>query len=82
MSAAAEDGRFLRLDGCFHVRDVGGRPTEDGQLVGSGRVLRGRRASPPQRLWEEHLDRLGLATVIDLRTADERWRTTWQPPPR
>jgi protein-tyrosine phosphatase len=63
--------RHLELAGCFNFRDLGGYPTADhGQL----RWKQLYRADGLTKLSEEDcsvLTELGLATVIDLRTADE-----------
>lgn len=55
----------------FNVRDLGGLPTVDGRTVRRGVAYR---ADGVHRLADDDLDvarRLGLQTVIDLRTADE-----------
>jgi protein-tyrosine phosphatase len=55
----------------FNARDLGGLPTEDGRVVRRGMVFR---ADGVQRLDGADLEvarRLGLRTVIDLRTAGE-----------
>lgn len=63
--------RGPRLHTLYNVRDLGGYPTQDGQITQPGRFLR---ADAPIRL-DEH-DRLALAsypvrTVIDLRSDSE-----------
>jgi protein-tyrosine phosphatase len=63
--------RQISLDGCFNFRDLGGHRTNDGLDV-RWRVLF--RADGLHRLSEGDLDqlgRLGVTTVIDLRTTEE-----------
>jgi protein-tyrosine phosphatase len=64
-------GRQLVFDGCFNFRDLGGYPTSAGVPVLARHLYR---ADGPHALSDadrRRLDGLGLATVIDLRTADE-----------
>src|ERR1700726_43028 len=63
--------RHVALSGCFNFRDLGGYPTRDG---GHLRWKCLYRADGLTRLNEDDcaaLTELGLATVIDLRTASE-----------
>src|SRR5262245_32809870 len=63
--------RLLPLDGCFNFRDLGGYETADGRHV-QWRVLF--RADGPHALSDDdtaRLARLGLHTIIDLRTSGE-----------
>jgi len=63
---------FIELDGLVNVRDVGGLPVGDGRRVATRRVYR---ADSLHRLTHDGSDAvaaLGIATVIDLRTASER----------
>lgn len=64
--------RILRFEGAKNVRDLGGLPTLHGSTTRFGVVFRG------DGLWRltaadlDHLDTLGLRTVIDLRDDSER----------
>ncbi len=65
--------RWIDLDGAVNVRDLGGLVTEDGGVVVTGRLLRSdnlQELSPADvtRL----VDRIGLTTVVDLRSTVER----------
>lgn len=70
-SVSSLDGRWVRFQLVFNVRDLGGLATTDGHQVKRGRVYR---ADGVHRLAGKDLDvarALGLRTVIDLRTAAE-----------
>jgi len=75
--AVADPPRRLALSGCFNFRDLGGYLTADGRRVRWRRLFR---ADGLTRLDSddcEVLAKLGLATVVDLRTrgeVDERGR--------
>ena len=59
------------LEGCANFRDVGGLPTANGAVLQPGRLFRSNAligATPADR---DTLGRLGIATVIDLRSDDE-----------
>ncbi len=59
--------RTLRWDGCVNVRDLGGHPTEDGQVTRFGRIVR---ADSIRQLSDEGWAALvdyGVRTVVDLR---------------
>lgn len=81
----AEDdvgARFVEMEGCFNVRDLGGYPTADGREVRRGQIYR---ADALHRLTAAGRDRLAtleINTVIDLRTADEVTHRSWQPEPQ
>jgi protein-tyrosine phosphatase len=63
--------RWIPLTACFNFRDLGGLETVDGRRVRSGVLYR---ADALHRLTPDDLDvlrRLGLRTVIDLRTQGE-----------
>jgi hypothetical protein len=69
--APARGPRLLPLAGAFNFRDLGGYPTDDGRRTRWGRVFR---SDTLGELTDEDLDvlrGLGLATVVDLRTAAE-----------
>ena len=63
---------WIELEGAVNARDVGGLPTVDGRSTRTGVLLRAdnlQGLTPPDvRLL---VDRLGLRTVLDLRTAGE-----------
>jgi protein-tyrosine phosphatase len=61
----------VTLDGCFNVRDVGGYETADGRAVQWRRLYR---AGGPHAATSRDIDalrHLNVATIVDLRTADE-----------
>jgi protein tyrosine/serine phosphatase len=63
--------RDLVWEGCLNVRDLGGLPTEDGGMTRFGAVVR---ADNVRKLTEEGwraLDEYGVATIVDLRLAQE-----------
>jgi protein-tyrosine phosphatase len=64
--------RFIQLAGADNVRDLGGLPADGGRVTRSGRLLRGE-FTPG--LTEEDIEllvrRMGLRTVVDLRTRSE-----------
>ncbi len=64
---------WIDLEGAANVRDVGGLPTVDGRRTRSGVLVR---ADNLQDLTERDvallLDRLGVRTVVDLRSTGER----------
>lgn len=64
--------RLVPLEGCLNFRDLGGYPTADGRTLKWGRIFRSdalHRLTAPD---VEHLrDRLGVTTVIDLRSTGE-----------
>lgn len=66
--------RRITLEGAFNFRDLGGYPAADGRSIAWRRLFRSDGLS---RLTADDLVRLvdlGIATVIDLRTAGERER--------
>lgn len=72
--------RLVALEGAFNFRDIGGYPAAGGRRVARGRLFRsdGLGGLTPSDL--AVLDRLGLRTVIDLRTpgeVEERGRFAW-----
>lgn len=76
--------RLLPLSGGRNFRDLGGYTTTDGRRLRWGRVYR----SGVMSYWtpedRAHLDTLGIQTVCDFRTAEERQRepTRWNTTPR
>ena len=63
--------RQVALDGAVNVRDIGGYRSVGGPEVFRGRLFRGDSLSQLTSSDTERLDRLGLRTVIDFRTAGE-----------
>src|SRR6478735_6927237 len=66
-----EAGRHVMLESAFNFRDLGGYPAGDGRRTRWRTLFR---ADGLHRLTEPDLDilrRLGLSTVIDLRTENE-----------
>jgi protein tyrosine/serine phosphatase len=63
--------RHLRWDGCANIRDLGGRPLEDGGMTAFGAVVR---ADSVRRLsaegWRQLVD-YGIERIVDLRFRDE-----------
>ncbi|MFB6839625.1 tyrosine-protein phosphatase [Streptomyces sp. NPDC056361] len=64
--------RLVRLSGTVNLRDAGGYRTETGQWVRMGEVYRSDALDRLTADDEATLRRLGVNTVFDLRTADER----------
>ena len=63
---------WLELDGAVNVRDLGGLPAADGQQVTAGRLLRGDDLNDLSPADVDLLvTRMGLTTVIDLRSPAE-----------
>ncbi len=69
----------MRLEGAVNVRDLGGLATSDGRVTTRGIVFRG---DNPRYLTERDTDvfeRIGLRTVIDLRSEAKRGRDPARP---
>lgn len=73
--------RFVELEGCFNVRDLGGYPTADGRAVRHGQIYRADALHRLTATGRAGLATLGINTVIDLRTAAEVTHHSWQPEP-
>ena len=71
MTAEWTLSRHVALDGAANVRDIGGYRIVGGPEVVRGRLYRGDSLSQLTSSDVERLDRLGLRTVIDFRTAGE-----------
>lgn len=68
-------GRFVPLRGCVNFRDLGGYPGLGGRRVQAGRLFRSDALQDLTPADAEFLqDRLGLASIIDLRNTDEAAR--------
>jgi len=68
--------RFVKLGGCFNVRDLGGYPAADGRVVRRGRIYRADALDRLTAAGRAGLAALGINTVIDLRQP-----RSWQPEP-
>jgi protein-tyrosine phosphatase len=66
--------RFLPLAGAYNFRDLGGYPTIDGRIIRWGRLFRSDTLDELTAADVEVLRRVGLASVIDLRTTAEAER--------
>jgi protein tyrosine phosphatase (PTP) superfamily phosphohydrolase (DUF442 family) len=55
-----------------NARDLGGTPLEDGEVVAYGELFRGPPLTPLTEAGCAELERLGIRTIIDLRTDEER----------
>jgi protein-tyrosine phosphatase len=71
MSQACETGREVAVGGAFNFRDVGGLPAGPGTAVGRGQLYRSGDLGRLTEAGAEHLNALGVATIIDLRTTGE-----------
>lgn len=71
---AAHQHRHVRLEGALNVRDLGGLPTQDGKRTRHGVLFRSDTLAHLTPADQVRLADLGLATVIDLRTEEERTR--------
>ena len=63
--------REIPLDGCFNFRDLGGFATAEGRSVRWRTLFRSDGLHRLSNADLAHLRRLGIATVIDLRTDEE-----------
>lgn len=64
--------RPIDLAGVQNIRDMGGIPTRDGRTIRPGMLVRSANLHKATDADLEALDRLGVRTVIDLRTKQER----------
>jgi hypothetical protein len=71
MNDAVPTARALDFDGCVNFRDLGGYPTRDGRRTRWRRLFRADGLNKLTDADQAQLIELGVATVIDLRTADE-----------
>lgn len=67
-----QDDRFVLLDGGRNFRDVGGYRTADGHRVKRGVMYRSGSLGSLTPAGEETLSGLHIASIIDLRSSDER----------
>src|SRR5581483_2166923 len=71
MTGEHAPSRHVALDGAVNVRDIGGYRSAHGLEVMLGRLFRGDALTRVTSADVERLDRLGLRTVIDFRSAGE-----------
>lgn len=67
-----DDHRLLNFEGIGNFRDMGGYPTSDGRQVKWGVLYRTGTLAHSSNADLEGLDRLGLKTLIDFRSAAEK----------
>ncbi|MFF9506692.1 tyrosine-protein phosphatase [Streptomyces sp. NPDC014724] len=67
-----QTARAVPASTVVNLRDLGGIPLEAGRRVRSGAVLRSGRLSGLDAAQDRAVAALGIRTVVDLRTADER----------
>jgi len=72
MSELEELAGWVELEGCFNFRDLGGYQTAEGRRLRTGLVFRSDGLQHLTGADLEHLtDKVGLASVIDLRSTEE-----------
>jgi protein-tyrosine phosphatase len=74
----------IELQGAYNVRDLGGLRTKDGRITRPGVIYRGDSLDKITPGDEKILfDKLGIGTIVDLRTQAETERTDFRfPVPR
>lgn len=72
VAQAQEQDRFIRMDGGRNFRDLGGYRTSDGHTVKRGVVYRSGSLGSLTPQGQETLSGLHIASIIDLRSTDER----------
>ncbi len=84
--------RFMKIDGIFNVRDLGGYKTASGETTLQNMFFRGGALSPESHGWYDYVklsdsgkkymsEKLGIKTDFDLRTAPENLNLTASPIP-
>ena len=84
--------RFMKIDGIFNVRDLGGYKTASGETTLQNMFFRGGALSPESHGWYDYVrlsdsgkkymsEKLGIKTDFDLRTASENLNLTASPIP-
>ena len=84
--------RFMKIDGIFNVRDLGGYTTASGETTLQNMFFRGGALSPEVNGWYDYVklsdsgkkymsEKLGIKTDFDLRTAAENLGLTESPIP-
>lgn len=72
--------RFVAIDGCFNFRDLGGYRTVHGRTVAWGRLYRADGLHRITATGATAFQRLGVTSVLDLRTPEEVAERRWAPP--
>lgn len=75
-TALSREGRFVLLDGGRNFRDVGGYWTADGHMVKPGLFYRSGSLGSLTAKGQAALAQLHIASIVDLRTNEERSRDT------
>ncbi|MDL2321025.1 tyrosine-protein phosphatase [Desulfosarcina sp. OttesenSCG-928-B08] len=73
-SSLAAETRFLPLEGAFNVRDLGGYPAARGKTVKWQAVYRSGDLDQLTEADVAYLETLGIRTVVDFRSKEERQR--------
>lgn len=63
--------RQIDLEGCLNFRDLGGYPTRDGRVIRWGHLFRSDALHLLTAADVEELRRIGIGTIIDLRSSPE-----------
>jgi len=63
--------RTIAWDGCFNVRDLGGLPTEDGDMTRHGRVIRADNVGGLTTAGWRSVTEQGIVRIVDLRWPEE-----------
>lgn len=71
-AAAAENSRFILIEGGRNLRDVGGYRAANGKQVRWGKLYRSGSPGGLTDTGRQTLDHLGLGAIIDLRSTSER----------
>ena len=76
--------RFIRVDGVYNIRDLGGMKTGDGKTIRYGRIYRGGEAQGTHKLnitksGREQFAQLGIGADLDLRRAMDALDITESP---
>jgi protein-tyrosine phosphatase len=74
--AASTDSRFVLLEGGRNFRDLGGYKTADGHTVKQGQMYRSGSLGSLTAKGQADLAQLHIASIIDLRTTEERSHDT------
>lgn len=64
--------RFFNLDSIHNFRDVGGYFTNDGYQIRWGKIFRSGTFSRMTKRDESEIDKLGIRTILDMRSADSK----------
>lgn len=64
--------RFFKMDSVHNFRDIGGYYTEDGHQIRWGKIYRSGSLSRLSDRDKEEINKLGIKTILDLRSADSK----------